>query len=103
MTPIKQKGGKIVHAWAFKGDCDPSAIVSDKFTMEWPLPFVEQPWRAGWDGPLLGQGELMAEIGTSFLEAQLGLPHDYDKTNINKWMPEWIEQIGFNSQYLIGP
>ncbi len=25
LTPIKQKGGKIVHAWAFKGDCDPAA------------------------------------------------------------------------------
>ena len=36
LTPIKQKGGKIVHAWAFKGDCDPSAIVSNTFTMEWP-------------------------------------------------------------------
>ena len=36
LTPIKQKGGKIVHAWAFKGDCDPDAIVSNKFTMEWP-------------------------------------------------------------------
>ena len=23
LTPIKQKGGKIVHAWAFEGDCDP--------------------------------------------------------------------------------
>lgn len=36
LTPIKQKGGKIVHAWAFQGDCDPGAIVSNKFTMEWP-------------------------------------------------------------------
>jgi predicted NUDIX family NTP pyrophosphohydrolase len=36
LTPIKQKGGKIVHAWAFKGDCDPRAIVSNTFTMEWP-------------------------------------------------------------------
>lgn len=36
LTPIKQKGGKIVHAWAFKGDCDPSAIVSNTFTTEWP-------------------------------------------------------------------
>jgi predicted NUDIX family NTP pyrophosphohydrolase len=36
LTPIKQKGGKIVHAWAFKGDCDPGAIVSNNFTMEWP-------------------------------------------------------------------
>jgi predicted NUDIX family NTP pyrophosphohydrolase len=36
LTPITQKGGKIVHAWAFEGDCDPSAIVSNTFTMEWP-------------------------------------------------------------------
>jgi hypothetical protein len=26
---------KIVHAWAFEGDCDPMAIVSKTFTMEW--------------------------------------------------------------------
>lgn len=36
LTPIKQKGGKIVHAWAFQGDCDTSAVVSNTFTMEWP-------------------------------------------------------------------
>jgi predicted NUDIX family NTP pyrophosphohydrolase len=36
LTPITQKGGKIVYAWAFRGDCDPSAIVSNTFTMEWP-------------------------------------------------------------------
>jgi predicted NUDIX family NTP pyrophosphohydrolase len=36
LTPIQQKGGKIVHAWAFKGDCDPGAIVSNKFRIEWP-------------------------------------------------------------------
>ncbi len=36
LTPIQQKGGKIVHAWAFKGDCDPSAMTSNTFTMVWP-------------------------------------------------------------------
>lgn len=36
LTPIKQKGGKIVHAWAFEGDCNPSECVSSMFTMEWP-------------------------------------------------------------------
>jgi predicted NUDIX family NTP pyrophosphohydrolase len=36
LQPIKQKGGKIVHAWAFEGDCDPAAIKSNTFTMEWP-------------------------------------------------------------------
>lgn len=34
--PVTQKGGKVVHAWAFEGDCDPSTIVSNNFTMEWP-------------------------------------------------------------------
>jgi predicted NUDIX family NTP pyrophosphohydrolase len=36
LTPIQQKGGKIVHAWAFEGDCDPAALTSNTFTMEWP-------------------------------------------------------------------
>ena len=36
LTPIKQKGGKIVHAWAFQGDCDPAKIVSNTFMREWP-------------------------------------------------------------------
>lgn len=34
---IRQKGGKIVHAWAFEGDCDDSQqICSNTFEMEWP-------------------------------------------------------------------
>lgn len=36
LTPIKQKGGKVVYAWAFAGDCDPATIVSNTFPMEWP-------------------------------------------------------------------
>jgi len=33
---IRQTGGKIVHAWAFKGDCDTATIRSNTFTMIWP-------------------------------------------------------------------
>jgi predicted NUDIX family NTP pyrophosphohydrolase len=34
---IRQKGGKIVHAWAFAGDWDSSFHhVCNNFTMEWP-------------------------------------------------------------------
>jgi predicted NUDIX family NTP pyrophosphohydrolase len=33
---IVQRSGKIVHAWAFEGDCDPSRLVSIKTTTEWP-------------------------------------------------------------------
>jgi predicted NUDIX family NTP pyrophosphohydrolase len=36
LTPITQKSGKVVHAWAFEGDCDPAAIKSNLFKMEWP-------------------------------------------------------------------
>ena len=36
LAQVKQKGGNVVHAWAFNGDCDPTAIVSNTFTMEWP-------------------------------------------------------------------
>lgn len=33
---IKQSGGKVVRVWAFEGDCDPAALVSNSFQMEWP-------------------------------------------------------------------
>ncbi len=36
LTPVRQKAGKLVHAWAFAGDCDPDAITSNTFKMEWP-------------------------------------------------------------------
>jgi len=33
---VKHKSGKTVTAWAFEGDCDPSALKSNTFEMEWP-------------------------------------------------------------------
>ncbi len=33
---ITQRSGKIVHAWAFEGDCDPAAVKSIMTTTEWP-------------------------------------------------------------------
>lgn len=33
---IRQKSGKEVQAWAFSGDCDPSAIKSNLCEVEWP-------------------------------------------------------------------
>ena len=33
---LKQAGGKIVTAWAVEGDCDPSTLKSNTFSMEWP-------------------------------------------------------------------
>jgi predicted NUDIX family NTP pyrophosphohydrolase len=36
LEPIKQKGGKIVHAWAVAADFDSEKIKSNTFSMEWP-------------------------------------------------------------------
>jgi predicted NUDIX family NTP pyrophosphohydrolase len=52
LDPISQSG-KVVHAWAAEGDGDPSAIVSNTFSIEYPprsgrirtFPEVD---RAGW-------------------------------------------------------
>ena len=33
---VRQKSGKIVEAWAFRGDCDSSQLVSDTCEIEWP-------------------------------------------------------------------
>jgi predicted NUDIX family NTP pyrophosphohydrolase len=36
LTPIKQKAGKIVHAWAVEADLDLGHFKSNTFSMEWP-------------------------------------------------------------------
>jgi predicted NUDIX family NTP pyrophosphohydrolase len=33
---VKQASGKVVSAWAFEGDCDPSELTSNLCTVEWP-------------------------------------------------------------------
>ena len=36
LTSLKQRGGKLVVAWAVEGDCDAESIKSNLFSMEWP-------------------------------------------------------------------
>jgi len=55
LAPIRQSGGKVVHAWALEGDCDTAAVKSNTFDLEWPprsgrvqaFPEID---RAGWFG-----------------------------------------------------
>lgn len=53
LRPVRQAGGKLVHAWAVEGDCEAESIRSNSFTMEWPprsgqrKEFLEID-RAGW-------------------------------------------------------
>lgn len=36
LAPVKQKGGKVVHAWAFEADFDLAGFASNTFDIEWP-------------------------------------------------------------------
>ena len=36
LTPVTQKSGKVVHAFALAGDLDASTIKSNTFELEWP-------------------------------------------------------------------
>jgi predicted NUDIX family NTP pyrophosphohydrolase len=88
LTPRRQKSGKLVLAWAARGDCDPAALASLHFTMEWPprsgrmqsFPEID---RAEWFGLeparakiLAGQrpflDELEARLGRAAGEASQG-------------------------------
>jgi predicted NUDIX family NTP pyrophosphohydrolase len=53
---IRQKAGKLVHAWAWEGDADPDRVTSNTMQTEWPrgsghlLTFPEVD-RCAWFGP----------------------------------------------------
>lgn len=36
LSPVRQKSGKLVEAWAVEADIDPSSVQSNTFDMEWP-------------------------------------------------------------------
>jgi predicted NUDIX family NTP pyrophosphohydrolase len=36
LSPVKQKAGKLIYAWAVEGDIDASLISSNSFRIEWP-------------------------------------------------------------------
>ena len=62
---VKQKGGKVVTAWAAEGDLDADSVRSNTFTMEWPprsgrtaeFPEID---RAGWFGVEEARAKLVA-------------------------------------------
>lgn len=53
---FKQGSGKLVSAWLVEADCDPDAVTSNRFSVEWPprsgrmteFPEID---RAGWFAP----------------------------------------------------
>ena len=62
LTPLKQPSGKIVHAWAVRGDCDPALVRSNTFVLKGrEYPEID---RAAWFGP--------SEARMKILRGQLG-------------------------------
>jgi predicted NUDIX family NTP pyrophosphohydrolase len=69
---VKQKGGKVVTAWAAEGDLDADSVRSNTFTMEWPprsgrtaeFPEID---RAGWFAIETAHEKLVA-AQTEFLD-----------------------------------
>ena len=75
---VRQKAGKLIHAWAWQGDADPSRLTSNLMRTEWPrgsgrwLRFPEVD-RCAWFGPQTARQKLNP-AQTAFvdrLEAQL--------------------------------
>ena len=72
---VKQKSGKVVVAWAIRGDLDADAIHSNTFAMEWPprsgrtaeFPEVD---RAGWFDPSAARQKLV-EAQAAFVDRLL--------------------------------
>ena len=70
LPPIRQKAGKVVVAWAVETDCDPAALTSNLFSIEWPprsgrLTQFPEVDRAGWF--------TLEEARRKILEAQIPL------------------------------
>jgi predicted NUDIX family NTP pyrophosphohydrolase len=61
---VRQRGGKVLRAWAAAGDLDPAALASNTFELEWPprsgrrreFPEVD---RAGWFDPATAREKLL--------------------------------------------
>jgi predicted NUDIX family NTP pyrophosphohydrolase len=75
---IRQKGGKLVHAWAVEAEFDPAAIDSNRFELEWPprsgvrreFPEVD---RAEWFDPAEARRRILA-AQAELIDRLLALP-----------------------------
>ncbi len=71
LTPLKQPSGKVVHAWAVKGDCDPALVRSNTFVLKGrEYPEID---RAAWFG--------LAEARKKILRGQVGFLDELETLN----------------------
>ena len=81
LDPVRQWSGKVVRAWAMRGEFDPSQLKSNSFSMEWPpgsrqqseFPEVDRAEWLGWEKALSkiqkGQRPILEQLRT-MLEAE---------------------------------
>lgn len=74
LSPIRQKGGKRVHAWAFEGEVDPGELESAVFEMTWP--------------PRSGRVQAFPEV-----EAARWFTPAEAKEKINPAQAAWLEEL----------
>ncbi len=69
LTALKQPSGKVVHAWAVKGDADPARVRSNTFVFKGrEYPEID---RAAWFG--------LAEARTRILPGQVGFLEELER------------------------
>jgi predicted NUDIX family NTP pyrophosphohydrolase len=69
LKPLKQPGGKIVHAWALKGDADPARVRSNSFVFKGrEYPEID---RAAWFG--------LDEARKKILRGQVGFLEELER------------------------
>jgi predicted NUDIX family NTP pyrophosphohydrolase len=71
---VKQKAGKVVHAWAFEGDLDPTAIKSNTYKEQWP--------------PKSGQWKTFPEVDRADF-----FPLDVARAKINSAQAEFLSRL----------
>ncbi len=72
---IRQRGGKIVHAWAAAGDLNPADATCNTFELEWP--------------PRSGRTAKFPEV-----DRAAWFPLDVAKTKINAAQAEFLTRLG---------
>jgi len=85
LEPVRQPGGKTVHAWAIRGDFDPASLKSNTFSMEWPpksgrqreFPEIDRaawlPLESAERKILKGQAGFLTQLQKKLIDGSIGI------------------------------
>jgi predicted NUDIX family NTP pyrophosphohydrolase len=86
LTPIKQKSGKIIYAFAAEGDLDVAKIKSNTFEMEWPPKSAKGRSGRKQSFPEVNRGEwfTLKEARQKIIPGQVGFLEELENRINNK-------------------